>query len=84
MRDNESSYTKAMREIEKKTQELLGYSGTIIDPLMFTNEVDISVQASESRQAFLNRTLLTGSDIAEMSFTMIYDFPRLTLDLSRV
>ena len=84
MANKESDYNKTMREIEKKTQELLGYSGTVIDPLMFTNEVDISVQATESRQAFLNRTLLTGSDITEMSFTMIYDFPRLTLDLSNI
>lgn len=36
----------------------------------------------ESRDAFLSRTLLLGSDAADMSLTMIYDYPEMSLDLS--
>ena len=78
--DIQEDYKRQMREIEKRTMEVLGYSGTVIDPLMFIqagNSTD-----AESRRIFLDRTLLTGSEIADLSLTMISSFTEMTLDLS--
>jgi hypothetical protein len=76
-------YTKQMKEIEKRSAELLGYSGVTLDPLMLVSKQgNSSYSKFESRSDFLARTKLLGSDLAEISFAMIYDFPELTLDLS--
>ena len=81
--DLEDDYRSQQSEIDKLSAELLGYSGVIIDPLSFTNVLDTSTYRVESNASFLNRTLLTGSDIAEISLGMISEFPRLSLELPK-
>lgn len=80
--DLRSDYESQMEDIEKRTLDLLGYGGGLIDPLLFLQMQDNSVGGTESSKTFLRRTLMTGSDIAELSFEMIYDFPKMSLDLS--
>lgn len=77
------NFESEMGDIEKRTAELLGYSGALINPLMFTEAQDTSMARIESRSSFLDRTLLTGTDIAEISMGMIKEFPRLTLELPK-
>jgi hypothetical protein len=55
-----------------------GYGGGQIDPLGFVGNSPVM---AESRDTFLTRTLLTGSDIAQLSFDMINDYTELTLTL---
>jgi len=74
-------YETRMDEIEKKTLELLGYSGVSLDPLMLAQARDNSVVPTESSSTFLGRTLMTGPDIASASFRMISDFSEITLTL---
>lgn len=76
-----TKYEGRLDEIEKLTAELLGYSGAMLDPLMFLETQDTSHTRVESSGSFLQRTLLTGSDIAEVSLGMIDDFAELSLEL---
>lgn len=71
----------------KEQYEALGFGGGIIDPMMLTDFTDNPMGAGftpngfEDAAAFLNRTLMTGSDLIEMSENMIYDFSELMLTL---
>lgn len=65
-------YNTDSKEIQSKYQEMFGTEGMgVIDPLSF-----IGV---ESLDSFLNRTLLTGTDIANLSMDMITNFTDMTL-----
>ena len=79
--DMADDFSEKMDDIEKRTQEILGYSGVVLDPLMLFEMQENSELKAESRDTFISRTLLTGSDIAEVSNNMIGDFPRITLEL---
>jgi hypothetical protein len=70
------NYNKESTAIKDLYAQNIGYGNGIIDPMNFTNFV------WESESSFLTRTLLTGSDIAEMSMDMITDFSSTTLDLN--
>lgn len=79
----EEDYKSQLKEIEELSQDILGITGIQIDPLMLTDAAEHFEETSES---FLNRTLLTGSDIAEMTFNMVESYADITtnLDLRRV
>lgn len=69
--------------IQKKTLELLGYGGGELDPLQLIQSQDLPTHSLESRDTFISRTLMTGSEIADLSFVMIEAFPEVTLDLPK-
>jgi hypothetical protein len=72
---------KAQAETKKIQQayfEKFGYGAGQIDPFML---VDSTGPNGESSDTFLTRTLMTGSEIAEMSRELLYDFPRFSLKL---
>jgi hypothetical protein len=74
-------YQKQSREIQIKFFEEFGY-GSGLDPIsLFT---DAGLISSESVQHFLDRTLMTGPDIAEMSLDMLTNFSEYTLDLNTI
>jgi hypothetical protein len=73
------SYEKQMKEMNEKMLDLLGNRG-IIDPMLLTN-VNSEPEYPESPAEFLSRTLLTGSDIANMSHDMLNNFAGYTLSL---
>ena len=81
------AYLEESEKIQDKMLELLGSGGADLDPLMFLGRADSSALGmttpglTESPSTFLGRTLLTGSDISEMSRAMIDDFADLTLSL---
>lgn len=74
-------YKDQLQMIEDRMSELLGQAAWI-DPMLLTEMAQADDSSlRESSGSFLNRTLLTGSDIAEMSCAMIDEFPTLSLAL---
>lgn len=80
-------YNSASHEIEKKRLELLGYGAAVLDPLVFIGTDDsgsygptLEPAQVESSSTFLARSLLTGSDIVEISLSMVSAFSEISLD----
>jgi hypothetical protein len=67
----------AKAEAEKIQQayfEQFGYGAGKIDPMMLVDSTSASRILAESSDSFLTRTLMTGSEIAEMSRDLLYNF----------
>lgn len=75
------AYKNTMEMIQERYDELIGTNASI-NPLLLT-EMAYADDSSwrESSESFLSRTLLTGSDIAEVSMAAISEFPRISIDL---
>jgi hypothetical protein len=71
-----TTYGEQSAELSAKFEETFGTAGGAIDPLAFTEAG--STGAIESSESFLGRTLLTGSEIAEMSKDMLTNFVEIT------
>lgn len=72
----QEEYKKKSAELDRLYEANIGYDRAALDPLLkLRNEVIIIEEAS----AFLQRTLMTGSDVAEMSMTMLSNFTDITL-----
>ena len=71
-------YNKESLGIMSKFINEFGMGASLINPLGFTEAFN---QGSESMQSFLDRTLMTGSDIAELSHDMLNNFTEYTLSL---
>lgn len=71
-------YAEQSDEIEALSNEILGMTGQPFDPMLLT---DAAEHFGERRETFLSRTLMTGSDIAELSMAMIEDFATASLEL---
>lgn len=70
-------YAEDMERMSELYAQNIGYDRGVIDPLSLT---DVKFgNALESQDQFLTRTLLTGSDIAEMSIDMLSRFSDYTL-----
>lgn len=67
-------------KIREMTEDILGMTNVDFDPMMFT---DAAEYFGESSEAFLNRTLLTGSDIANIVHAMIEHFVPSSLELPK-
>ena len=73
-------YKSDMLEVQKQYEKMFGTSTNgVIDPLMLTSAGQTN--AGESRGAFIERTLMCGSDIAEMSQDLVNNFSAITLNL---
>ena len=77
MRDLDEQYKKQKREIDALMYELTGFSSGF-DPMALT---EILQGSFETRDAFNQRTLMTGSDIAELTHGLIDSFTTVSLDL---
>lgn len=70
-------YNADMMAINKQYEEMFGTAGQgVIDPMQFVT--------IESMDSFLSRTLMTGSDIADMSLSMIGNYSDMTLNTDLV
>lgn len=74
--------TNELKRIREQFFEQFGYGGGQIDPMMFVG--DNSPVMAESRDTFLARTLMTGSDVAQMSHDLLHDYVELTTTLPNV
>lgn len=72
------SYMDDLNEIEELTRDNLG-SNTGLSPIMVTDAFRNSIY--ESSDVFLTRTLMTGSEVADLSTGMIDRFVDATLAL---
>ena len=68
-----------LRRVREAYMDQFGYGGGQIDPMMFV--ADNSPVMAESRDSFLSRTLMTGSDVAQMSHSLLNDYVELNLTL---
>lgn len=74
-------YKDQMDEIAEKVDEMFGQSAWI-NPMLMTEVGDSSRHSlRESSSTFLERTLLTGADICELTHGMIEDFVDLSLTI---
>lgn len=71
-----TEYEKESKRISQLYAENIGYGTGVFDPMMLVDSANTYI---ESEAEFLTRTLMTGSDIAEMSIGMLSDFAALTL-----
>ncbi|MFV0357751.1 MAG: hypothetical protein ACK5LG_21995 [Bacteroides thetaiotaomicron] len=72
-------YKGEMLQVQKQYEEMFGSGRGIIDPMMFTDAT--SGDVGEPRAAYIERTLMCGSDVARMSQDLINRFATVTLDL---
>ena len=70
------TYADKMAGIDKLFEENIGYGRGMIDPTLLTSSA--SKFRPETLDSFLSRTLMTGSEIAELSISMIDRFPAMT------
>lgn len=71
-------YRADMAEVAKQYEEMFGESRGIIDPMMLTSAARTG--SGENRQQFLERTLMCGSEIAQMSQDLIKNFAAITIN----
>ena len=71
-----NSILQETQEVNKKYDELFG-SNSLISKSALMN----ALYTPESPQMFLNRTLVTGADIANYSINVLLDFPNQTLEI---
>jgi hypothetical protein len=75
-----NEYEKASAAIQKQYIEEFGIGKFAFDPLGLTDVVNVGKDSvGETPQMFLDRTLMTGSDIAGLSLDMISGFANMTL-----
>lgn len=70
-------YNKESKEISELFAQNIGYGRGVIDPMSLTDSVFGNFMETEAQ--FLSRTLLTGSDIAELSMEMLTNFSGYTV-----
>lgn len=74
-----ASFEKSSKEIEEAYKKNLGAGiNRTFDPMDFLRASQIEPFIAESSGAFLSRTLLTGSDIADMTNNMLSNFASMT------
>lgn len=72
-------YGEEANKITEQYIETFGLEGGIIDPRTLTNAIGTFDTTMEPVNSFLGRTLMTGSEIAELSFSLINDYAKITL-----
>ena len=85
IRDSEklmADYKKQMKEMNQKYMDEFGSDGRIIlDPIALLERMDDRNTNFESTDQFINRTLLLGSDIVELSNNRVTEFTNISLTL---
>lgn len=74
--DVQERYKDEAQKLQELWAENIGYNRGIIDPLDLTEVFGVT---TESVDSFLQRTLMTGSDVAELSLEMLTRFVEMTL-----
>jgi flavodoxin len=81
-------YNTEMKSVSDKYASVIGTDMATFDPMELTDSASLSGSDGmgytyETPDSFLNRTLMTGSDIAELNTALITEFTSLTLDISQ-
>jgi hypothetical protein len=75
-----ADYNAKEKAVEDQWFDTFGTSEGIIDPLGFTDTSQHGEYVYETADSFLSRTLMTGSDVAQMSMDLLTNFCELTLN----
>lgn len=75
----QSDYEVESEKIQQAYADAFGVNRGVIDPLTFTDSAWMPNTTPESADSFLGRTLLLGSDIADLSLEMLSRFAEMTL-----
>jgi hypothetical protein len=78
----QAEHEKAMKSLQQQWIDQFGLGAFAFDANLLTNNNPDGL--SELPEGFLQRTLMTGSDIADMSMGMLTDFADLTLDVGAI
>lgn len=78
MQELGEEHAEALREIQTLSQDILGMTNVEIDPMILTDATEYFAEPSD---VFLERTLLTGSDLAQMTHALIEGFVDFSLEL---
>ena len=70
------NYETEMDILQELYDKNLTSATNIIDPMMLTDATNVLIESSNS---FLQRTLMTGSDVADLSFALVNNFADITL-----
>lgn len=74
----QKSYESQLDEVAARYADEIGYGNGIIDPFQF---LEMNQEFLEAPAEFLQRTLMTGSDIAELTMLMLSNFAETSLKL---
>ena len=81
MGEVQTQYEKEMRKLREQSASLgFDQPGVFFDPMQLTDvlqDVDFTERADE----FINRTTLTADEMIDLSFSLIYDYVDMNLDL---
>lgn len=72
-------YSKNKAAIDDIWAENLGTGKVMFDPMQLTDVLEYDSLTPEARDTFLSRTLLTGSEIADMTNSLLSNFASITL-----
>jgi hypothetical protein len=79
-------YNTEMKQVSDLYAQNIGMDQGMFDPMALTDVAAVSPRAAmtvEPPSSFLNRTLMTGSDVAELNSSLISQYTSLTLDLNQ-
>lgn len=79
-----AEYEKASAAIRQKYLDEFGYGRFAFDPTLLTDPSGMNSVTMEPPAMFLDRTLMTGSDVAEMSLDMLSNFAKYTTDVNTI
>lgn len=82
MQKDVANYNAQASSIKKQFNEQFGDSVNFSTAPYLLNQTSMSSSALESLDSFISRTLLSGTDIASLSQTLLSDFATVTLDLA--
>ena len=74
-----NEYSEAKTEIQRVWEQNLGFGNNVIDPTVLTDVTKSANLIPESADVFIGRTLLTGSEIAELTNSMLSNFVAMTI-----
>jgi hypothetical protein len=75
----QKEYETESAALNEKMQDLTS-SGAVINPMMFTNAFE-DVYTDETSSEFIGRTTMVGTDLIDLSYSMIYDYVAINLQL---
>ena len=75
------TFENKLLEVQNRFADLLGINRGVVDTLQITATFGLTQDPTENRDMFLQRTLLTGSDIADITNGYVTNFVETNLDL---
>ena len=89
MSENQSEYEEQMEKLNEMIKELSGNNGLNFNPMQLTDVYDgnksqrTGSYMPETSDEFIRRTTMTGSDIVNITLSMVYDYTKLSLTLPK-